>query len=84
MMKVNAQSDCRTCRTLTRLVTRPDEVGKKVSQKHLEIIFLCIADHLRPTLFLGLVRPRYGPRIGPRCVKVAQNIALQDHTNNVQ
>ena len=27
----------------------------------------------------GLVGPRYGPCLGPRCVKVAQNIALTEN-----
>ena len=39
-----------------RPAARPNEARKKLFLNHLEKTFLCIPDHLRPTLFLPLIK----------------------------
>ena len=53
MMKIHVLSNFYASRTSTRPAARPNEARKKLLIKHLENTFLCIPDHLRPTLFFA-------------------------------
>ena len=53
MMKIHVLSNFYASRTETRPAARPNEARKKLFLKHLENTFLCIPDHLRPTLFFA-------------------------------